>query len=47
MSRYDINDKETNQLSLAVYRPVGEPIMRRQQTVLPVKENWCKLQLEF
>jgi hypothetical protein len=38
-------DPETNQLSLAVYRPAGEPKMNRMQTVLPVKDRWCKLQL--
>lgn len=40
-------DAETNRLSLAIYRPSGEPIVRKQQEVLPVKESWCTLQLEF
>jgi hypothetical protein len=40
-------DAEMNRLSLSIYRPSGEPILRNQQAVLPVKESWCTLQLEF
>ncbi len=40
-------DATMNRLSLAVYRPSGEPIVKRQQVVLPVRESWCTLQLEF
>jgi hypothetical protein len=40
-------DATMHRLSLAIYRPSGEPIVRRQQVVIPVEERWCTLQLEF
>lgn len=40
-------DANTDRLFLSVYRPSNEEIYKQGEALLPVKEQWCTLQLKF